>query len=83
MPHYLALGCANALVLLCMVYEGAAIFTAYAGLLRIGEALALLWSNCFRAVNSWIFTLGRTKTGSNQKVVISGVTAVTWLESFF
>ena len=39
-PHYLALGCANLLALLGRVYEGAAIFIAYAGLLRVGEALA-------------------------------------------
>ena len=83
MPHYLAPGCANILVLLGLVYEGAAMFITCAGLVRIGEALAFHWSNSFRIANCWVLILGTTKPSSNQTVVITGSDGVKWFDSFF
>ena len=67
MPHYLALECANILVLLGLVYERAAMFIAYAGLSKISEALALHWSNCFRAASSWALVLGKKNLAQTKK----------------
>ena len=83
MPAYLALGIANVLVLIGEVAAGACVFLCFAGLLRISEALNLVWADCVRVSGAWVLVLARTKRGTMQKVTISGTSAVTWIDRLF
>jgi hypothetical protein len=80
MPAYLALGIAHVRVLIGEVAAGACVFLCFAGLLRISEALNLVWADCVRVSGAWVLIPSRTKRGTLQKVTISGATAVTWID---
>ena len=61
---------------------GILICVCFSGLLRVGEALQLRWSDIFFAAGNVTLCLGQTKGGMEQKVVISNGTVFEWLGRF-
>ena len=59
-----------------------AMLLAYAGLLRVREALTLRWCDLVVSSNAVVLCLGRTKTGVEQKVVLTNATVVQWVLHF-
>ena len=57
-----------------------AVIVAWAGLLRVGEALGLHWSQCVRGTGCYVLLLPRTKRGLNERVVLSDSSIVAFID---
>eukprot|EP00974_Lingulodinium_polyedra_P056305 5414594-Lingulodinium_polyedra.AAC.1 len=56
------------------------VLVAWAGLLRVGEALGLCWPQLVRTEASFVLLLPRTKRGVNERVVLSDPSIVAFLD---
>ena len=81
-PPEVLLGMMVLAVLLGQPVLGTAMMVAYAGLLRISEALNLCGRDVFLSAGSVTLCLGRTKRGLEEKVVLTHPGTVAWFSAY-
>ena len=59
MPVELAFGIANTLLVAGFSFSACAVVLCFAGLLRVSEALTLIWRRFLRTADGWVLVLGR------------------------
>jgi integrase len=81
-PWQLAFGMISWLVMAGRADVACAMLLCYAGLLRASEALMLRWRSFLRTPDGWVVILGVAKRGLEQKVVITNLSVVLWLDLY-